>query len=258
MLPCLHNKNMSSERDNENCLGWATTVDSGFLSPYKFNRRREIVGIVTEVGPNVEGFEVGDHVGVGPYVNSCRDCEYCNERMEVQCKKRYRFRVPDSYTLALAAPLLCVGLTVFTPMKLHNMNQPGEEALNILGADDFVYFYVLDSRNSLDFIIVTASGDHPFDPYISLLKTAGIFVLVGFPSEVKFSPARLNLGMRTISGSRTGETKDTRELLDFCAANKIYPQVELVPIQYANAAIERLIKGDVRCRFVLDIENSLK
>ncbi|KAF7150649.1 hypothetical protein RHSIM_Rhsim02G0255500 [Rhododendron simsii] len=393
---------MSSNSSNEDCLGWAARDPSGVLSPYKFSRRlvghddvslrithcgvcyadvawtrnkqghskyplvpgHEIVGIVREVGSNVKRFRVGDHVGVGTYVNSCRECEYCNDGLEVHCMKgavytfdgfdvdgtitkggyssfivvheRYCFRIPDNYPSALAAPLLCAGITVYTPMMRHNMNQPGkslgviglgglghlavkfgkafglnvtvfstsiskkEEALILLGADNFVLSsdeqqmmvrsinfaelsfpgHVsciryptrkfsgcngLDSipllqalAKSLDFIINTASGDIPFDPYMSLLKTAGVLVLVGFPSVVKLSPASLILGMKTISGSITGGTKQTQEMLDFCAAHKIFPEVEIIPIQYANEALERLINKDVKYRFVIDIENSLK
>ena len=111
---------------------------------------------------------------------------------------------------------------------------------------------------SLDFIIDTASGDHQFDPYLQLLKTYGTYVLVGFPREVKFSPANLLPGMKTFSGSVTGGTKVTQEMLEFCAAKKVYPKVEVIPITYANEAIERLLKRDVKYRFVIDIENSLK
>ncbi|KAK9274935.1 hypothetical protein L1049_022191 [Liquidambar formosana] len=355
---------MSSEIANEDCIGWAARDPSGLLSPYKFSRRalgsddvslkithcgvcyadviwtrnkfgdakyplvpgHEIVGIVKEVGSNVDRFKVGDHIGVGTYVNSCRDCEYCNDKLEVHCVKgsvftfngvdvdgtitkggyssyivvheRYCFRIPDNYPLRFAAPLLCAGITVYTPMMRHNMNHPGkslgviglgglghlavkfgkafglnvtvfstsiskkEEALSLLGADKFVVSSdqqeMTALAKSLDFIIDTASGDHPFDPYMSLLKTAGVLVLVGAPSEVKLSPLSLIMGMRTISGSATGGTKHTQEMLDFCAANKIYPEVEIIPIQYANEALERLIKKDVKYRFVIDVENSLK
>ncbi|XP_059664126.1 probable cinnamyl alcohol dehydrogenase 1 [Cornus florida] len=288
---------MSSKSANEDCLGWAARDPSGFLSPYKFSRRvvgsddislnithcgvcyadvgwtrnalgnskyplvpgHEIAGIVREVGSNVQRFKVGDHVAVGTYVNSCRECEYCNDGLEVHCSKgavytfdgidadgtitkggyssyivvheRYCFRIPENYPPALAAPLLCAGITVYTPMMRHNMNQPGkslgviglgglghlavkfgkafglnvtvlstsiskkEESLKLLGADKFVLTsdeqQMTALAKSLDFIINTASGDIPFDPYMSLLKTAGIFVLVGFPSVVKFSPASL-------------------------------------------------------------------
>ncbi|KAI9173528.1 hypothetical protein LWI28_002731 [Acer negundo] len=327
---------MDSESTNKDCLGWAARDPSGLLSPYNFTRRalgsddvsltithcgicyadviwtrnghgdskyplvpgHEIVGIVKQVGSNVQRFKVGDHVGVGTYVNSCRDCEYCNDGLEVHCVKgsvftfngidadgtvtkggyssyivvheRYCFMIPNNYPLASAAPLLCAGITVYSPMMRHKMNQPviststskKEEALNLLGADKFVLSSDPDQMKSLakslDFIVDSASGDHPFDPYMSLLKVAGVYVLVGFPSEVKFSPASLNIGAKTVAGSITGGTKETQEMLDFCAAKKIYPEIEIVPIQHANEALERLIKRDVKYRFVIDIENSLK
>ncbi|XP_059286582.1 probable cinnamyl alcohol dehydrogenase 1 isoform X1 [Lycium ferocissimum] len=355
---------MTSGSANENCLGWAARDPSGVLSPYEFNRRavgsddvlldiafcgicfadvvwsrnklghskyplvpgHEITGTVRELGTNVKHFKVGDHVGVGTYVNSCRECEYCSDGLEVHCEKgaiytfdgidvdgtvtkggyssyivvneRYCFRIPENYPLASAAPLLCAGITVYTPMIRHNMNQPGkslgvvglgglghlavkfgkafglnvtvfstsiskrEEALKLLGADNFVISsdeqQMTALSKSFDFIINTASGDIPFDPYLSLLKTAGTLVLVGFPSEVKFIPGNLILGMKSIVGSVTGGTKQTQEMLDFCASHKIYPEIEIVPIQYANEALERLIKKDVKYRFVIDVGNSLK
>ncbi|KAH9774788.1 putative cinnamyl alcohol dehydrogenase 1 [Citrus sinensis] len=354
---------MTSETASKDCLGWAARDPSGVLSPYSFNRRavgsddvsitithcgvcyadviwtrnkhgdskyplvpgHEIVGIVKEVGHNVSRFKVGDHVGVGTYVNSCRDCKYCNDGLEVHCARsvytfnaidadgtitkggyssyivvheRYCYKIANDYPLALAAPLLCAGITVYTPMMRHKMNQPGksvgviglgglghmavkfgkafglnvtvlststskkEEALSLLGADKFVVSSDLEQMKalgkSLDFIIDTASGDHPFDAYMSLLKVAGVYVLVGFPSEVKFSPASLNIGAKTVSGSVTGGTKDTQEMLEYCAAHKIYPQIETIPIENVNEALERLIKRDVKYRFVIDIQNSLK
>ncbi|KAJ8560973.1 hypothetical protein K7X08_027163 [Anisodus acutangulus] len=355
---------MTSASANENCVGWAARDPSGVLSLYEFSRRavgsddvlldiafcgicfadvvwtrnklghskyplvpgHEIAGTVREVGADVKNFKVGDHVGVGTYVNSCRECEYCSDGLEIHCEKgaiytfdgidvdgtvtkggyssyivvneRYCFRIPENYPLASAAPLLCAGITVYTPMIRHNMNQPGkslgvvglgglghlavkfgkafglnvtvfstsiskrEEALKILGADKFVISsdeqQMTALSKSFDFIINTASGDIPFDPYLSLLKTAGILVLVGFPSEVKFIPGNLVLGMKSIVGSVTGGTKQTQEMLDFCAAHKIYPEIEIVPIQYANEALERLIKKDVKYRFVIDVGNSLK
>ncbi|KAJ6747716.1 ALDEHYDE REDUCTASE [Salix koriyanagi] len=136
-----------------------------------------------------------------------------------------------------------------------------EEALDLLGADNFVVSsddeQMKALEKSLDFIIDTASGDHPFDPYMSILKTAGTLVLVGAPSEIKLNPMNLLLGMKTLTGSATGGTKQTQEMLDFCCAHKIYPEVEVIPIQYANEALERLINKDVKYRFVIDIENSL-
>jgi len=355
---------MSSEGVKNECLGWAARDPSGVLSPYKFSRRdvrsddvhlnithcgicyadvvwtrnkmghskyplvpgHEIVGTVKEVGSNVHRFKVGDIVGVGTYVNSCKECEYCDDGLEVYCSKgavftfdsidddgtvtkggysshivvheRYCFRIPENYPPALAAPLLCAGITVYSPMMRHKMNEPGkslgviglgglghlavkfgkafglnvtvfstsiskkEEALNLLGADKFVISsdeqQMTAGAKSLDFIINTASGDIPFDPYMALLKTGGVLVLVGVPSEVKLSPTSLLMGMKTISGSVTGGTKETQQMLDFCADHKIYPNIEVVPIQYSNEALERMIKRDVKYRFVIDIENSLK
>ncbi|WOL00164.1 putative cinnamyl alcohol dehydrogenase 1 [Canna indica] len=358
------NLQMSTEIGNGDCLAWAARDASGTLSPYTFNRRvlrsddvslrimycgvcyadivwtrnkhgdskypvvpgHEIVGVITAIGSNVNGFKVGEHVGVGTYVNSCRDCEYCNELQEIHCSKgatytfngldsdgtitkggyssyivvheRYCFKIPDGYPLEMAAPLLCAGITVYNPMMRHKMNQPGkslgviglgglghmavkfgkafglkvtifstseskrEEALKRLGADKFV----LSSDNqqmesmtkSLDFIIDTASGDHPFDPYMSLLKVGGVMVLVGFPGEIRLSPVSLNLDSRSIVGSVTGGTKVTQEMLNFCAANKVYPEIEVIKIEYINEALERLVEKDVKYRFVIDIANSLK
>ncbi|XP_059625218.1 probable cinnamyl alcohol dehydrogenase 1 [Cornus florida] len=355
---------MISGVDAEDCLGWAASDTSGFLSPYRFGRRavgsvdvsvkithcgvcyadvvwtrnklgdskypvvpgHEIAGIVTEVGSDVHGFKVGDEVGVGTHVNSCRDCEYCDIDLDVYCSKgsvrtfnsvdvdgtitkggystyivvhqRYCFRIPNGYPLASAAPLLCAGITVYSPMIRHKMNQPGkslgviglgglghlavkfgkafglnvtvfstsltkkDEALDMLKADRFVVSsdeqQMTALASSLDFIIDTASGDHPFDPYMSMLKTGGTLVLVGVPSEVKLSPGSLLFGMKSISGSATGGTRERQEMLDFCAAHKIYPEIEMIPIQYINEALERVIKRDVRYRFVIDIENSLQ
>ncbi|CAH9068678.1 unnamed protein product [Cuscuta europaea] len=355
---------MASSHSTENCIGWAARDPSGVLSPYNFSRRvtgsddvsldvsycgvcyadvawtrsihgpskyplvpgHEIVGIVKEVGSNVQRFKVGDAVGVGTYVNSCRECEYCEEGLEVECSKgsvytfdgidfdgtvtkggyssyivvheRYCYKIPESYPLASAAPLLCAGITVYTPMIRHNMNQPGkslgviglgglghlavkigkafglkvtvfstsiskkDEALSLLGADNFVIstdkHQMAALTKTFDFLINTASGDIPFDLYLSLLKTAGVLAMVGFPSEVKFSPASLNFGMKCIAGSITGGTKLTQEMLEFCASHKIYPEIEMIPIQYVNEALERLIKKDVKYRFVIDVGSSLK
>ncbi|CAA7410937.1 unnamed protein product [Spirodela intermedia] len=205
---------------------------------------------------------------------------------------------PNDPISSLAAPLLCAGITVYNPMVRHKMNQPGkslgviglgglghlavkfgkafglkvtvlstslskkDESLSLLGADRFVVSSDKEQmkalENSLDFIIDTASGDHPFDPYMSLLKVHGVFVLVGFPSEIKLSPISLNLGGRTITGSITGGVPVTKEMIDFCAANKIYPNVEIIGIESINEALQRVVDKDVKYRFVIDIESSLK
>ncbi|KAK3123263.1 hypothetical protein QOZ80_8AG0627550 [Eleusine coracana subsp. coracana] len=354
---------MAAEINSGNCHAWAARDPSGILSPYKFNRRtvrnddvslrithcgvcyadvawtrnmlhnsmyplvpgHEIVGVVIEVGSDVKGFKMGDHVGVGTYVNSCRDCENCNTFLENHCSKniftfngvdtdgtitkggysshivvheRYCFRIPRGYPLEKVAPLLCAGITVYTPMMRHNMNQPGkslgvvglgglghmavkfgkafglkvtvfstseskrEDAINLLGADNFVIVFDTQQMESLKssqhFIIDATSGEHPFDPFLSLLKVGGVMVLLSFPSEIKVHPANLNLGARSLSGSVTGGTKDTQKVINFCAENNIYPEIEMIKMDYINEALERLINKDVRYRFVVDIEKSFK
>ncbi|XP_074584532.1 putative cinnamyl alcohol dehydrogenase 1 [Curcuma longa] len=353
---------MEAEVGIGNCLSWAARDASGILSPYRFDRRsvgaddvsikikycgvcyadvvwtknlhgdsmypvipgHEIVGVVTATGPNVGGFKVGDHVGVGTFVNSCMECQHCKDFREIFCPngaytfnaidsdgtvtkggyssyivvhQRFCYKIPDGYPLDKAAPLLCAGITVYSPMMRHKMNQPGkslgviglgglghmavkfgkafglevtvfstseskkEEALNILKADKFVLSsdkqQMMSLTQSLDFIIDTASGDHPFDPYMNLLKVEGVLALVGFPSEIKLSPASLNLGARSIAGSVTGGTKETQEMLQFCAVNKVYPEIEVISISYINEALRRLINRDVKYRFVIDVGNSL-
>ncbi|XP_065872060.1 probable cinnamyl alcohol dehydrogenase 1 isoform X2 [Euphorbia lathyris] len=230
-------------------------------SKYPMVPGHEIVGIVQEVGSNVSHFKVGDHVGVGTYVSSCGDCEYCNDREEYNCiqvpvltfnaidvdgtitkggyssfivvHERFCFKIPEGYPMASAAPLLCAGMTVYNPMMRHGMNQPGkslrviglgglghmavkfgkafslkvtviststskkEEAIGLLGADNFVLSSDQEQMKaiskSFDFIVDTSSGDRPFYQYLSLLKAVGILVLVGIPSEFKFSPPSFNL-----------------------------------------------------------------
>uniref|UniRef100_A0A0E0RB24 cinnamyl-alcohol dehydrogenase n=1 Tax=Oryza rufipogon TaxID=4529 RepID=A0A0E0RB24_ORYRU len=326
---------MAAECGSGNCDAWAARDPSGILSPYKFNRREvqsedvslrithcgvcyadviwtrnmfndsiyplvpghEIAGVVTEVGADVKGFKVGDHVGVGVYVNSCQDCENCNSSLENHCSKCVvTYNSVDSD--GTAAPLLCAGITVYTPMIRHNMNQPGkslgviglgglghmavkfgkafglkvtvfstseskrEEAINLLGADNFVISsdenQMESLKSSLHLIIDTASGDHQFDPYLSLLKVGGVMVLLSFPSEIKVHPENLNLAARSLAGSVTGGTKDIQEMINFCAANNVYPDIEMIKIDYVNEALQRLINRDVRFRFVIDIENSFK
>ncbi|CAI9769413.1 unnamed protein product [Fraxinus pennsylvanica] len=280
---------------NGECLGWAARDPSGILSPYKFSRRA--------VGSDDVSLDIA-------YCGVCyADVAWTRNKMGhskyplvpgheiVGIVKQVASGYPK-VTPELAAPLLCAGITVYTPMIRHNMNQPGksfgviglgglghlavkfgkafrlkvtvfstsvskrEEALTLLGADNFVVstdeHQMKALCNSFDFILDTASGDISFDLYLSLLKTAGVLVLVGFPSEVKFSPGSLNLGAKSISRSVTGGTKQTQEMLDFCASNKIYPNIEVIPIQYANDALERMIKKDVKYRFVIDIANSLE
>ncbi|KAF6141389.1 hypothetical protein GIB67_021205 [Kingdonia uniflora] len=153
----------------------------------------------------------------------------------------YVFKIPDNYLSISAAPLLCAGITVYAPMMRHKMNEPSK-FLGVIGIGGLGHlavkfgkaFGLHSSARSLDFIIDTASGDHPFDSYMALLKPSGVLVLVGFPSEVKFNPMSL------------------------LAASNIHPEVEVILIQYMNEVLERMENRDVKYRFVIDIKNSLK
>ncbi|CAI9101700.1 OLC1v1039089C1 [Oldenlandia corymbosa var. corymbosa] len=355
---------MASQTAKEDCKGYAARDPSGVLSPYTFSRRdvreddvlldiaycgvcyadviwsrnfmghskyplvpgHEITGYVKKVGSKVTKFKPGDRVGVGTYVNSCKECEYCNDKQENYCVKgqiftydgidsdgtvtkggyssyivvgeRFCYTIPESYPMELAAPLLCAGITVYSPMMRHNMKRPGkslgviglgglghlavkfgkafglkvtvfstseskkEEAMTHLGADNFVISSDEQQMNaltkSLDFVLNTASGNIPCDPYLKTLKTGGVLAMVGFPREINISPVALIPEARTITGSVTGGTKQTQEMLEFCAEHKVYPEIEIVPIDYCNEALERMIKKDVKYRFVIDVANSLK
>ncbi|XP_020414054.1 probable cinnamyl alcohol dehydrogenase 1 [Prunus persica] len=169
--------------------------------------------------------------------------------------------IPANYPLASAAPLLCAGITVYASMVRHKMNQPAtsiskkEEALSQLGADNFV---VSSDRNqmkalvkSVDFIIDIASGDHPFDPYMELLKLVEFWSYGGIPQRSQNQSCQPSY--RYIGG-----TKDIQEMIDFFASNGIHPMIEIIPIQSANEAIEGLLKSVVIYWFAIDIENSLK
>ncbi|GAB4858578.1 hypothetical protein Ancab_010052 [Ancistrocladus abbreviatus] len=356
---------MSSDSAEGNCRGWAAKDISGLLSPFKFHRRaignddisikithcgvcygdimwsrnlfggvtkypvvpgHEISGIVQEVGANVRRWKVGDLVGVACYVNSCRNCEMCDQYLEYHCvngrtnthngidvdgsitrggystfivvHERYVFRIPDNYPPDLAAPLLCAGVSVYGPLVEHNMTQPGtklgvvglgglghmavifgkfwglevivfstspwkkDSALNKLKADRFVLSSDQEQMKcmvkSLDCIIDCASEDHPLDPYLLCLKPTGVYIVSGAPPVMKLNPLLIINGKITVAGHAVGGTKITQEMLNFCAENKIYPAIQTIPIQQVYEAHEKIIKKEVKFRYVIDIENSVK
>uniref|UniRef100_A0A7N0T5L3 Enoyl reductase (ER) domain-containing protein n=1 Tax=Kalanchoe fedtschenkoi TaxID=63787 RepID=A0A7N0T5L3_KALFE len=286
----------------------------------------EIVGVVTEVGSGVEALKVGDKAGVGYYCNSCQACENCNTHLENYCSKqiqtisgadkdgtvtqggfsdimvveaRYVVRIPDNLPLAGAAPLLCAGITVYSPLKYYGLSKPGmqigvvglgglghvavkfakafgakvtvistssgkkQEALERLGADSFLVSRDPDqmqaASETLDGIIDTVSAVHPIAPLLSLLKTSGKLVVVGAPSQpLDLYVFPLILGRKMVGGSCTGGIKETQEMIDFAAENGITADVEVIPMDYVNTAMERLEKGDVKYRFVIDVSNTLK
>jgi uncharacterized zinc-type alcohol dehydrogenase-like protein len=281
----------------------------------------EIVGRVTAVGTHVTKFKVGDLAGVGCIVDSCRECEYCKESEEMFCDEgctfsfnsldkkygghtfggysqsivtdeNYVLRIPESLDLAATAPLLCAGITVYSPLH-HWKVGPGKKvgilgigglghvAIKIakamgahvdvfttspekvedakrLGADEAVLSTDAEQmskyQRSLHFILDTVSATHDVNTYLNLLKPDGSVVLVGLPPEpLSIGAFSVVGGRRSFSGSNIGGIAETQEMLDFCAKHNITADIELIKMQDINEAYERLERGDVHYRFVIDM-----
>ncbi|MET9128333.1 NAD(P)-dependent alcohol dehydrogenase [Streptomyces antibioticus] len=279
----------------------------------------EIAGVVSEVGPGVTKFTVGDRVGVGCLVDSCRECDNCAAGLEQYCTgggvgtynaigkdgeptyggysqkivvdENYVVRIPDTLALDEAAPLLCAGITTYSPLRhwsagpgkkvaivgLGGLGHMGVKIAHALGAEVTVLSQTLrkkedglklgadhyhatsdertfkDLKGTFDLILSTVSAPLPLDAYLSLLRTDGAFVNVGAPEE----PVALNLfsvigGRKTLAGSGIGGIRETQEMLDFCAAHGIGAEIELIGAQEINDAYERVLASDVRYRFVID------
>ena len=281
----------------------------------------EIVGRVSAVGSGVTKFAVGDLAGVGCMVDSCRSCESCGIGLEQYCDRNqivftYNSRFPDgtpSYggysnsivvdeaftlhissklDLAATAPLLCAGITTYSPMKHWNV-QPGqkvgvvglgglghmalkfahafgahvtqfttspgkEEDARRLGADEVVLTRDPEALKALagtfHFIIDTVSAPHDLNMYLTLLKRDGSMVLVGLPEDpAKVDAFPLAGKRRSLAGSNIGGIAETQEMLDFCAEHGIVSDIEMTPISKVNEAYERMLKNDVKYRFVIDM-----
>ncbi len=280
----------------------------------------EIVGRVTKVGSAVSKFKVGDLAAVGCMVDSDRTCPECKAGLEQFCPNftlTYNFpdkhlggvtfggysdsivvdqnfvlRVPSNLDLAGAAPLLCAGITTYSPMRhwgvtkgkkvgvvgLGGLGHMGvkfahamgahvvvfstspkkkEDALR-LGADEVVISKnadeMLKHAGSFDFILDAVSADHDINAYISLLRRDGNLTLVGAPEKPLSVPAfGLIMGRRSLSGSPIGGIAETQEMLDFCGRHNITADVEVIPIQKINEAYDRLLKSDVKYRFSIDM-----
>ncbi|WP_151479417.1 NAD(P)-dependent alcohol dehydrogenase [Streptomyces albicerus] len=279
----------------------------------------EIAGIVTEAGPGVTKFAVGDRVGVGCMVDSCRECENCKAGLEQYCTQgnvgtynaldkngeptyggysthivvdeAFTVRIPDGLALDEAAPLLCAGITTYSPLKHWNagpgkkvailgmggLGHMGVKIAHALGAEVTVlsqslrkkddglklgadhYYATSDPktfeelRGSFDLILSTVSAPLDLDAFLSLLRMDGAFVNVGAPEE----PVSLNLfsvigGRKTLAGSGIGGIQETQEMLDFCAEHGFGAEIELISAAEINEAYERVLSSDVRYRFVID------
>ncbi|MFT4058874.1 MAG: NAD(P)-dependent alcohol dehydrogenase [Legionella sp.] len=281
----------------------------------------EIIGVVTKIGNGVTRFKEGDTVGVGCFVDSCRKCENCKEDLEQYCEdgatftynsrtrdgseatqggystkivvdENYVLHVPDNLPMNAAAPLLCAGITLYSPLKhwkagpgkhvailgLGGLGHMGVKLAHALGAEVTVlshsmnketdakrfgadHFYATSDpktfeklNNYFDLIICTVSAKLDWSQYLALLKRDGAMVVVGIPAdEIPIHAFSLVSARKSLSGSLIGGIKETQEMLDFCGKHNIVSDIELIPINRVNEAYERVLKSDVRYRFVIDI-----
>ncbi|KAL6220374.1 hypothetical protein ACLB2K_008130 [Fragaria x ananassa] len=255
----------------------------------------EVVGEVVELGSEVKKFRVGDIVGVGCIVGSCGECLYCQSNMEQYCPKaiftingtnkdgspthggfssamvvhqRFVVRIPGKLAPEQAAPLLCAGVTAYSPLKQF-MGSNRVVRGGILGLGGVGHFgtdaFIVSSNEAemegaasgLDYILDTVPAFHPLHPYLSLLKVDGkLIVVAAVPQPLQFDAVDIILGKRSISGSFIGSMEETQEMLDFWADKDLTTMIEIVKMDYANKAFERMERNDVRFRFVLDVAGS--
>ena len=282
----------------------------------------EIIGRVDKVGDHVTDFKSGDQAAVGCMVDSCQHCEACAKGLEQYCQntptftyndrdrftgqptfggysdkivvtENFVFKVPESLDPRAAAPLLCAGVTTYSPLrhwkigKGHNVGIVGLGGLGHmgvklakamgahvtvfttspwkladaprLGADEAVLSTDKEAMkqyaSSLDFILSTIPESHDINPYVALLKRDGTLVILGAiePLELGLDVDLLAFRRRSIASSLIGSIEETKEIIDFCAKNNIVADVEVIPIQKINEAYERMRKGDVKYRFVIDM-----
>ena len=281
----------------------------------------EIVGRVTSVGNHVSKFKVGDIAAVGCMVDSCRECQYCEDGLEQYCEQgntgtynapdkylgkhtfggysesiivdeNFVLRVPENLDLAAVAPLLCAGITTYSPLRHWNIGAGqkvgvvglgglGHMAVKLakamgaevivfttspskvedakrLGADDVVLSKDDNDMNRyagrLHFIIDAVSAEHDINAYLNMLRVDGSLALVGAPEKpLPVAAFSLIPYRRSFAGSMIGGIAETQEMLDFCGKHNIVSDIEMIHIQHINEAYERLLKGDVKYRFVIDM-----
>ena len=280
----------------------------------------EIVGKISKVGTDVKNFKIDDLAGIGCLVDSCRTCENCTDGLEQYClntnvgtynsmgkdgiptyggysnnivvHEDFALHISEKLNLAAVAPLLCAGITTYSPLRYwkvgkgHKLAVLGlgglghmavkfgvafgaevtvlstsankEEAAKALGAHKFVVTsdaaQVEAVKVSFDFILDTVSAEHDMGLYLSLLKTNGTHICVGAPTKPhSISAFSLLGGRKSIAGSGIGGLPETQEMLDYCAEHNIVSDIELIDIKNIQTAYERMLKGDVRYRFVIDL-----
>lgn len=283
----------------------------------------EIVGHVAQVGKNVRGFKEGDRAGVGCFVDSCRVCANCKADLEQFCEKgmsatynsteqdkktptfggystrivvdqKYVLKLPDQLDLAAVAPLLCAGITTYSPLRhwkidkghkvgiigLGGLGHMGVKFASSFGAETWVITTspgkaedarrlgatgVIVSRDeadmqahagSFDFLLSTISAPYDINAYLGLLKVDGTMVTVGAPDRpLDLHLFSLIMGRKSVGGSLIGGIKETQEMLDYCGQHGIVSDVEVIPMQKINEAYERMLKSDVRYRFSIDMKS---
>ncbi len=289
-------------------------------SSYPIVPGHEIVGKVTAVGTHVTKFKTGDRAGVGCIVDSCNECDSCKEGEEQFCEngstivfnapdkrfggityggfsesivvnENYVVHVPETLDLASAAPILCAGITVYSPLKhwkaaagkkigIIGIGGLGHMAIKIakamgayitvfttslskaddakrLGADEVVLSTdreQLKAQSKFNMILDTVSANHNVNDYLNILKVDGSLVLVGLPAEpIPVGAFNIVHGRKHFSGSNIGGIRETQEVLNFCAEHNITADIEIISAHQINEAFERLEKGDVKYRFVIDM-----
>jgi uncharacterized zinc-type alcohol dehydrogenase-like protein len=280
----------------------------------------EIVGRVIEIGEKVLKFQIGDHAGVGVMVDSCGTCPDCEQHQEQFCSvspvqtygskghdglttyggysnvivvdEKFTHLISSKLDLAATAPLLCAGITTYSPLRkwkvgsghrlaviglgglghmavkfgialgaevtVLSTSETKRDDAKKLGAHHFVVTTDADElatvKGNFDFILDTVSANHDLNLYLSLLKSDGVHICVGIPSEpFSLSPFSLPTGNKVLAGSGAGGLPETQEMLDFCAAHGIVSEIELIDIKDIHPAFDRMTKGDVRYRFVIDM-----
>jgi len=290
-------------------------------SQYPIVPGHEIVGRVTEVGADVKKFAIGDLVGVGCLVDSCRECDNCKKGLEQFCRngstgtyngkdkvsgaityggysnqivvdENFVLKVSDKLPLAGVAPLLCAGITTYSPLRhwkvgkghkvgvvglgglghmaikfassfgaevtMLSTSQGKEKDAARLGAQHFSLTTDADQVKKLyakfDFIIDTVSASHDYNTYLQMLNTDGVMICVGAPpTPSQIMAFNLLGGRKSLAGSMIGGLPETQEMLDYCAEHAIVSDIEIIEMAKINEAYERMLKGDVRYRFVIDM-----
>ena len=295
--------------------------DDWGMSLYPMVPGHEIVGTVTDVGSAVAKYKVGDRVAVGCLVDSCRSCEQCKSGYEQFCveiptftysgqdrqsgevtqggysnhivvREEFVCRWPDTLDMARGAPLLCAGITTYSPLRRFGVGpgqkvavaglgglghlavkfaaamgaevtmittspEKGEDA-RALGAQDVLLSNdpeaIVSAANRFDLIVNTIPVTHNVGPYLDLLKPNGVMVIVGAIDELPgLHGGALVMRNRVVAGSLIGGLPETQDMLDFCAEHQILPETEFIRIDEINTAWDRMLKGDVRYRFVIDM-----